>query len=136
MSSARWTSDDLTALQSARLDKKAKARPKGETAGRITANIIRAVNLQPGCVAYRINNVGVWDEAKQVYRKGATQKGIADIAAIFRGRAAWIEVKAGRDKLSREQMIFRQEVQAAGGLYFEARSTDEFLTWFIEILKA
>lgn len=119
--SAKWTSADLTAMQSKRLDAKAARQPKGETANRITANIIRAINMQPRCVAYRINNVGVWDETKQVYRKGNTQKGIADIAAVIRGRALWVEVKAGRDKISREQVIFQGEVERAGGLYFVAR---------------
>lgn len=131
MSAARWTSKELDALG------QKMNHPKGqkETANRITANIIRAINMRPGCVAYRINNVGVWDEAKQVYRRGNTQKGIADIAAVIRGRAAWIEVKAGSDKLSREQLVFRQEIIGANGLYFEARSTDEFSKWFTETLK-
>lgn len=133
MSAARWTPDQLKAHQAGRIAQKQAKRTK-ETANRITANIIRAVNMQPKCVAYRINNVGVWDAEKQIHRKGNTQKGIADVAAIIRGRAAWIEVKAGRDKPSREQMIFGQEVTAAGGLYFVAYSTDEFLTWFKEIL--
>lgn len=133
--SARWTAEQLKAHQGRQLDRKAAANPKGETANRITANILRAINMQPGCVAYRINNVGVWDEAKQVYRKGNTQKGIFDIAAIIRGRALWVEVKAGRDKPSREQLIFKQEVERAGGIAFFAYSTDEFLTFFTEILK-
>lgn len=132
---ARWTTEQLRAAQSARLDKKAARQPKGETANRITANIIRAINMQPRCVAYRINNVGVWDEAKQIYRRGNTQKGIADIAAVIRGRALWVEVKAGKDKVSREQIIFQGEVERAGGLYFVARSTDEFLHFFTELLK-
>lgn len=135
MSAPRWTSDDLTALQSKRLDKKAGSRPKGETANRITANIIRAINMQPGCTAYRINNVGVWDEAKQVYRKGNTQKGIFDISATVKGRAVWIEVKAGRDKPRHEQLIFQQEQRRAGGIAEFIYSTDEFLQFFTELLK-
>lgn len=133
--SARMTSEQLKALLSARLDAKAARQPKGETANRITANIIRVINMQPGCVAYRINNVGVWDAAKGIHRAGGTQKGIGDISAIIRGRALWVEVKAGRDKVSREQLIFRAEVERAGGLYFVARSTDEFLNFFTELLK-
>lgn len=131
MSAPRWTSEQLLKRNSGR---KSAARPKAETANRITANIIRAINMQPGCVAYRINNVGVWDEAKKVFRKGNTQKGIFDISAIIRGRAAWIEVKAGRDKVSREQLIFKQEVESAGGIAFIAYSTDGFLEWFKSIL--
>ncbi len=134
--SARWTSEQLTAHNLERVEKKRAKNPLSETANRITANIIRAINSQPGCAAYRINNVGVWDEAKGVYRKGNTQKGIADVSAVIRGRAVWVEVKAGRDKISTEQLIFKQEVERAGGLYYEARSTDEFLKWFTEILKS
>lgn len=134
---ARMTSEQLKALQSKRLDQKAAARAKlpKERANGITRRILTAINMQPGCVAYRINNVGVWDASKSVYRKGATQKGIFDISAIIRGRSVWIEVKAGRDKPSPEQLIFKQEVERAGGLAFIAYSTDEFLNWFDEILK-
>lgn len=115
---------------------KTKAKPpKKETANRMTANIIRAICMQPGCVAYRINNIGVWDKAKGIYRKSHTQPGIFDISAVVRGRALWVEVKAGRDKMSREQMIFKQEVERAGGIAFVAYSTDEFLNWFTELLK-
>lgn len=135
--SARWTSDELRALQSDRLGKKIdrQAKPKGETANRITANIIRVINMQPGCVAHRINNVGVWDEAKQLYRKGNTQKGIFDISATIRGRAVWLEVKAGRDKPSQEQLIFQQEQRLAGGVAEFIYSTDEFLGWFKNYLQ-
>jgi hypothetical protein len=113
--------------------KAAAIRP--ETANRITANVLRVIKMQPGCTAYRVNNVGVWDAAKKVYRAGNTEKGLPDIFAIIRGRFAGIEVKAGRDKMSTEQQQRRFEIEKAGGLYFECRSTDEFLTWFKEIQK-
>lgn len=115
---------------------KAQAKPKGETANGITRNIIRAVNMQPECVAYRINNVGVWDAEKGVHRGGNTEKGLPDIFACVRGKMVAIEVKAGRDKLSMEQLQRRFEIERAGGIYFEARSTDDFLKFLIEIIKA
>ena len=121
-----WTSE---AVYDATHRKPAK-KPKGETANRITANIIRVVNTQPGCIAYRVNNTGIWDEAKQVFRTAHTEKGIPDIIGCLRGRSLWIEVKAGRDKLSQDQMLRKFEIERAGGLYFEARSTDNFLKWF------
>ena len=136
MSGARWTAEQLKVSRAKALDAKAKTKPKGETANLMTANIIRAINMQPGCVAYRINNVGVWDEAKQVYRRGNTQKGIFDISATIRGRSVWIEVKAGRDKMSLDQLIFKQEVERAGGIAFVAYSTDEFLHFFTDLLKS
>lgn len=128
-----WTSAAALDAKTARQEKAQKA--KAETANQITRNIIRAVNMQPGCVAYRVNNVGVWDEAKQVYRKGNTEKGLPDIVVIHGGRFIAVEVKAGRDKLSREQLMRKFEIERAGGIYFEARSTDAFLKFFVELLK-
>ena len=110
-------------------------RKKPETANQITRNIIRVINFQHGCIAYRVNNVGVWDEAKQIHRAGNTEKGLPDIFACIRGRFITIEVKAGRDKMSDEQRKRRFEIERAKGVYFEARSTDEFIKWFENFLK-
>lgn len=82
-----------------------------------------------------INNVGIWDGAKKIHRKGNTEKGIPDIIAVIKGRFIGIEVKAGKDKLSEDQKRRKFEIERAGGLYFEARSTDDFLKWFFEIIK-
>ena len=109
-------------------------KAKGETANAITANVVRAINMQPKCVAYRINNVGIWDEKKQIHRRANTQKGIFDVSAIIKGRAAWFEIKAGYDKPSRDQLIFQQEVISAGGIAEFVKSTDEFLKLFTKIL--
>lgn len=127
-----WTSETALDLK---MKKQAATKPKGESANRITANIIRSVNMQPGCIAYRVNNVGVWDAEKGVHRRGNTEKGLPDIFACIRGRFVGIEVKAGKDRMSVEQKMRKAEIERAGGLYFEARSTDEFLKWFIELLK-
>jgi len=108
-----------------------KAKP--ETANRITANIIRVVNLTPQSVAYRINNVGVWDAAKGVHRAGNTEKGLPDVIAVYKGRLVAIEVKAGRDKMSIHQEHRKFEILKAGGIYFEARSTDGFLIFWANL---
>ena len=136
-----WTADQVNAVEArqtgARIDRKEaerKAKPK-ESANQITNNLIRAINLQPKCVAYRINNVGVWDAAKEVYRKGNTQKGIFDISAIIRGRAVWIEIKAGRDKPSHDQLVFQQEVRGAGGVAEFVYSTDEGLKLLTRLIS-
>ena len=110
-------------------------KKQGETANGITANIVRIVNYQPGCVAYRINNVGVWDAAKGIHRKGNTEKGIPDIIACIRGQYVAIEVKAGRDKMSIHQEMRRQEIERAGGKFLVANSTDTFIEWFKSILQ-
>lgn len=111
------------------------SKQKAETANQITKNVLRVINLQTGCIAYRVNNVGVWDEKKQVRRKGNTEKGLPDVWACIRGRFVVIEVKAGKDVLSDDQKKRRFEVERAKGVYFEARSTDEFLKWFEMLLN-
>lgn len=136
-----WGQKEIEALEarktSERIDRKAKARKAlpQESANQITTHLVLAINLQPRCVAYRINNVGVWDEAKQIYRKGNTQRGIFDISAIFRGRAVWIEVKAGRDKPSHDQLVFQQEVRGAGGIAEFVYSTEEGLKLITKLIS-
>jgi hypothetical protein len=129
-----WSAAAALDVKTKQREQAEKKKPK-ETANQITANIIRVVNMQPGCIAYRVNNVGVWDAAKGVHRKGNTEKGLPDITAIVRGQFVGIEVKAGKDKLSPDQLLRKFEIERAGGLYFEARATDEFLKFFVELLK-
>ncbi len=125
---ARWKSTDLNATGKA---KKAATIPK-ETANGITAAIIRVVNMRPRCVAYRVNNVGVWDAAKGVHRGGNTEKGLPDIWCCMGGRFVVIEVKAGKDRQSEFQEHRQFEIERAGGVYLLIRSKDEFLRWFTE----
>ncbi len=125
---ARWKSTDLNATGKA---KKAATIPK-ETANGITAAIIRVVNMRPRCVAYRVNNVGVWDKARGVHRGGNTEKGLPDIWCCMDGQFVVIEVKAGKDRQSEEQKHRQFEIERAGGVYLIVRSKDEFLKWFAE----
>ena len=106
-----------------------------ESANRITANVLRVINMQPNCVADRINNVGVWDEKKKIRRKGNTRKGLHDIYVCVYGFFLTIEVKAGADKLSDEQKMRAFEITTAKGTFFEARSTDSFLDWWPEFYQ-
>lgn len=99
---------------------------RSETANRITANVLRMINLQPNCVGYRVNNTGIWDEKKKLFRTANTQKGLPDIFACIRGRFVGIEVKAKGDRQSNDQKIIEQEIKAAKGVYLLTHSTDEF----------
>lgn len=105
---------------------KMKKTPIPESANRITANIIRIANMTPNCYAFRVNNTGIWDEKKQVFRT-AREKGIADIVCCFRGRFYAFEVKAGKDRQSDYQKVFQFLTEKANGQYFIIRSTDDFI---------
>lgn len=133
MAKARWSQKEVDALKAKAKPGNAKIPP--EKANAITKNIIRAINSQNGCVAYRVNNVGVWDEEKQIRRKGNTEKGLPDVWSCLRGRFVVFEVKAGKDKLSEDQEKRKFEIERAKGLFIEVETTDFFLQWFSKYMQ-
>lgn len=79
-----------------------------------------------GGACYRINNVGVYDSKRGVYRKGGTRKGIPDIIGVINGRFYGVEIKFGRDRQSADQRVIELEIQSAGGVYFIATSFADY----------
>ena len=130
-----WSAADVEGLKNKAQSAAPKKAVRSESANQITANLIRAINRQPHCVAYRINNTGIWDEAKQLFRKAHTEPGLPDIIVIAYGCFAGIEVKAGKDKQSDDQKHRQSEIERAKGVYFVAHSTDEGLAKFSEFQK-
>lgn len=63
---------------------------------------------------------------------GTTRPGTADVHAIIHGKHCSIEVKVGKDVMSEAQEKTREDVEAAGGLYFIARTFAGFLDWYRE----
>lgn len=108
---------------------------KPETANQITANIIRVVNMQPKCVAARINVVGIFDKNIGTHRKSNATKGVEDVVCCVYGLYVGFEVKAGNDMQSEYQKRREFEIKRAGGKYYIIRSTDEFLQIFTQILN-
>lgn len=81
-----------------------------------------------GGFAQRVNSGATYDPRLGIFRKGSgSTVGAADIMATYKGKAIHVEVKIGRDKQRKEQIAFQQNVEAAGGVYFIARSFDNFL---------
>lgn len=106
-----------------------KQKPK---ANPLTASIVGHINAVGG-FATRINTQGQFDPIKKIWRPGSTVKGMSDIVAVYKGQALFIEVKVGRDKQTRDQMMVELLVNEAGGHYLCAHNLDEFLTWFNKI---
>lgn len=65
--------------------------------------------------------------------------GTADIQAIVPAAGLfmvlWVETKFGKNGLSRDQIIFREDVLDRGHCYLEARSSDDVLTWLRRFRK-
>ena len=109
-----------------------KKRFKDTTANELTKTIIWDMYHVRQGVAYRINNGAVYDVKKKVYRKGVQRKGVPDIIGIINGRFFGIEVKIGADRQSADQKEIEKEVNDAGGVYFVAKSYDDYLNKIAE----
>ena len=129
-----FTEDDFKQLQANTKGKGQAGKMPKQSANSITRAIVRAVNFQQCCVAYRINNVGVYDAKNGIRRKGNTEKGLPDVWCCIHGRFLAVEIKAKGDRLSEDQKMRRDEIQRAGGTWFTAKSTDEFLAFFTKYL--
>ena len=110
----------------------------------LTKCIIKYIKLTGG-QAERINTMGrVIDDSRVVenclghrykigsskYIPGTGTKGSADISATIKGRAVKIEVKWGKDRQSEAQKVYQANVEMAGGVYYIARTFDEFYKWY------
>ena len=79
---------------------------------------------------HRINVIGtpLHKDGLTVYRP-SRNKGMADIHAtlILAGIpiSVWLEVKTKRGKLSPNQLLFKDSVEAFGGFYYVVRSIDD-----------
>lgn len=104
-----------------------KKRFKDTTANELTKTIIFDMYHVREGVAYRINNGAVYDIKRKTYRKGVQRKGVPDIIGIINGRFYGIEVKIGRDRQSADQKEIEREIIDAGGVYFIAKSYDDYL---------
>lgn len=69
------------------------------------------------------------------YTKSTTKKGTPDISAIIAGRAVTIEVKVGKDKMSKDQLEQKATIEAAGGIHFVARDMTTFYNWYYETFE-
>jgi len=86
-----------------------------------------------GIVAWRTNTVGVYDPNAKRYRTNSGRNGVADILGCLPGgRFLAIECKAGRGKLSEDQVEFQRDIIRQGGLHIVAYRVEDV----IEVLEA
>lgn len=71
------------------------------------------------------NNTGAVKVDKRFFRFGAN--GSPDIICVDGGRFIGIECKGPKGKLSDDQVLFKINLERAGGLYLMVRSIDEFI---------
>jgi hypothetical protein len=81
-----------------------------------------------GIMAWRQKSEGTYDAKRGIYRKGTGTPGLPDIGGILPGgRALQIEVKAGRNKATPEQVEFLTRARINGAAAFVAWSVEDVL---------
>ena len=81
-----------------------------------------------GIYAWKVQSVGVYDQAKKTFRTPGRlyRRGVSDILGILPdGRLLSIEVKSATGRLSEHQKIFLDEITSRRGLAFVARSIED-----------
>lgn len=83
--------------------------------------------------------MGIYDPTKKLFRRPASKfhiNGVSDILGMFHGgRWLAIEVKSRKGRLSPEQSLFIDEINAGGGMAFVARSVQDVIDQFGKIKK-
>jgi Holliday junction resolvase len=81
-----------------------------------------------GIMAWRQKSEGTYDAKRGIYRRGTGTPGLPDIGGILPGgRALQIEVKAGRNNVTPEQVNFLVHARIAGAVAFVAWSVDDVI---------
>jgi hypothetical protein len=113
----RMTEQELAALVESRKKPKAPPAPPAPPAP-THGEIMRAVrDLLRQCQIEHYPNVP----------GPISERGLPDITAIHEGRYVGIEVKKGKDTLSKDQKKWRDRIIGAKGLWIEARSVDDVI---------
>jgi hypothetical protein len=126
----------VTTMTAAQFQKAQKPKKTKTNTNALTQSVIMRINFTAGCMAFRVNNGGVYDPTKKVFRtpKNGT-KGISDIIACIKGQYLSIEIKTGKDAQSEGQILFENNVIKAGGKYIIVSDIIHFEKWFKEYLS-
>jgi hypothetical protein len=109
------------------LNKKARKYP--DTTAGITHKIVDFLN-ENGAFATRVASTGSYRVDRQRWVFSTQIKGMPDIQGAYKGKALYVEVKVGRDKLSQCQKIIKDRLENAGAWYFVAKDFESFMKWF------
>jgi hypothetical protein len=92
----------------------------------LTKHTLRALDIA-GYNVWRQNNGAVYDAKFEGYRRNSSTPGISDIIGYHKKTGTFIaaEIKAGKDKLSKEQEIFLSQVKRAGGIAIVIKNIDD-----------
>ncbi len=100
----------------------------------LETRILDWLNSIEECFAFKINNVGIYDAKRKIWRKNNNphiHNGISDILFCYRGCFGCIEVKAGYNKPSKSQSQFLKRILNNGGVSWWTNDFDDCKQKFI-----
>lgn len=116
-------------------NRRGKSRESHAKSNALARQIKAYVNFHKEAVAYRLSyGVRVNTESgrlskgeviKTIFATGQ-DTGLSDVVCVVRGMVIWIEVKIGNDKMSPSQKERKEEIERAGGLWWEVKTITEF----------
>ena len=81
-----------------------------------------------GIFHYRNNSGAFKTESGGFYRMGMA--GAPDIICVVEGVYVGLEIKDVKGKLNENQILFKERLEKAGGIYLVIRSIDEVIEYF------
>lgn len=78
--------------------------------------------------AFRINNTGIFDPARKIFRKPSNlTAGVPDVICLCQGHMICLEIKSEKGKPSADQDLFAVNVKANGGFYHIVQSVQDVI---------
>lgn len=97
---------------------------------RIRDAICKWLNLHYHAIVFIHDSVGIYDPKIKRFRRNMNRfrvKGVSDLIGIWNGKPLAIEVKAGRNKATPEQLSFLELWRAKGGIGILAYSLEDVM---------
>lgn len=104
------------------------AKFSDKTANELTRCIVRWFQIN-GHFATRLSSTGTYREDIKKFVASQQRRGLPDVFAVVRGRAAFVEIKVGKDRLSDDQREAIGELQASGAEVYISGDFEGFYDW-------
>lgn len=100
----------------------------------LTKCIVDYCNLT-GHFATRLASTGTYRADVGKYIPSQQRAGLPDVFAVVEGRAVFVEVQAGKDRLSEVQKETISDLEKAGASVYVAQTFEGFYAWFTDFTR-
>lgn len=106
-----------------------KAKYSDGSANDLTRAVVDFLTYS-GHFATRLQSIGTYREDIKKFVGSQQRRGLPDVFAVVHGRAVFVEVKYGKDRLSDDQKEAIGELERAGAKVYTAKDFQGFFDWF------